>query len=150
MKIILIKDIGKLGKKFDIKNVKPGYARNFLLPRKLAVPAAKTNLKWREKEIEIKNKKEREKEKELKKMVEKIKETKLKITAKAGLKNELFENITEDKILKFLKEKGIELKKENIGLKEPIKKIGEYEATINLDKETKTKIKIIVKTESNK
>lgn len=149
MKIILTCDIEKLGKKLEIKNVKPGYARNFLIPRKMAIPSTKGNLKWREKKLEAINKKEEKLKEDIKKTVEQIKQTELQFLAKTGEKNELFEKITEDKILKILKEKGIEIKKESIKLKEPIKKIGEYEVIVNLNKDTKTKIKIIVKSELN-
>lgn len=145
MKIILLKDVKKLGQKFEIKNVKPGYARNFLIPQKLAILATKENLIWCERERQKieREKEKREKEKLL--LLEKLKNFQLEIGAKTGIKGELFEKITEEKIAEFLKEKGALVKKENIILKEPIKRVGEYEVKVSLGEKLETKIKVIIK-----
>jgi len=148
MKIILLRDIPTLGKKFEIKNVKPGYARNFLFPKGFAIPATEKNLRWREKEVQLRKEKEEQETKELQRKAEEIKNIKIEIPVKVGLKGTLFEKITESKIVEKLKEKGLEIKRENIKLKEPIKKIGEYTVPVELRKGIKTEIKIIVKKET--
>lgn len=144
MKIILIQDIEKLGKKLDLVEVKPGYARNFLIPRKLAILATKANLFQREnllKKIEREKEKERERFEEI---IKRIKEMEIKIPAKTGFKNELFEKITAEKIIKILKNQGIELEEENIKLEEPIAKIGKYEIPVEIKSEIITlKIEIL-------
>lgn len=145
MKIILLKDVPNLGKELDIKDVKPGYARNFLIPQNLVVPATKRNLQWQERELAKKKLREEQKTKELQEMIKKLKNLKLQISVKTGSKGELFEKITSIKIVNLLKKEGFEMSKENIILKEPIEKIGEYVIPISLGKDFKTKIKLVVK-----
>ncbi|MGB4253629.1 MAG: 50S ribosomal protein L9 [Minisyncoccales bacterium] len=145
MKIILLKDVPNLGKELDIKDVKPGYARNFLIPQNLVVPATKRNLQWQERELAKKKLREEQKTKELQEMIKKLKNLKLQISVKTGSKGELFEKITSIKIVNLLKKEGFEISKENIILKEPIEKIGEYVIPISLGKDFKTKIKLVVK-----
>jgi len=147
MKIILLKDVPNLGKELDIKDVKPGYARNFLIPQNLVLPATKRNLQWQERELAKKKLKEEQKTKELQEMIKKLKNLKLQISVKTGSKGELFEKITSIKIVNLLKKEGFEISKENIILKEPIEKIGEYVIPISLGKDLKTKIKLVVKRE---
>lgn len=145
MKIVFLKDVKKLGQKFEVKNVKSGYARNYLIPKELAILATKKNLIWRERELQ-KIEKEKEKiEKEKLALLEKLKDFELKINVKAGIKGELFEKITDEKIANILKEKGFIVKKENVKLKEPIKGVGEYAVKINLGEKLETKIKVTVK-----
>lgn len=145
MKIILLKDVPNLGKELDIKDVKPGYARNFLIPQNLVVPATKRNLQWQERELAKKKLREEQKTKELQEMIKKLKNLKLQISVKTGSKGELFEKITSIKIVNLLKKEGFEISKENIILKEPIEKIGDYVIPISLGKDFKTKIKLVVK-----
>lgn len=144
MKIILIKDISNLGKKLEIKNVKPGYARNFLIPQNLAIPATKGNLKWQEKEISKEKEKEEKRTKEIQEMITRLKNLKLKVAVKVGEKEELFEKINSSKIVKILEKEGFKISKENVILKEPIKTIGEYTIPISFGENLKTKIKIKV------
>lgn len=144
MKIILIKDISNLGKKLEIKNVKPGYARNFLIPQNLAIPATKGNLKWQEKEISKEKEKEEKRTKEIQEMIARLKNLKLKVAVKVGEKEELFEKINSSKIVKILEKEGFKISKENVILKEPIKTIGEYTIPISFGENLKTKIKIKV------
>jgi len=151
MKIILIKDISNLGKKLEIKNVKPGYARNFLIPQNLAIPATKGNLKWQEKEISKEKEKEEKRTKEIQEMIARLKNLKLKVAVKVGEKEELFEKINSSKIVKILEKEGFKISKENVILKEPIKTIGEYTIPISFGENLKTKIKIkVAKDKKNK
>lgn len=142
MKIILLKDISRLGKKFEIKNVKPGYARNFLIPQNLAMIANNQNLAWRENELKKIEKAKKEKNKAFQETLEKLKKLKLEIPVKIGPKGELFEKISAVKIASVLKKQNFDIKKENIFLEKPIDKIGEYKIKINLGEGLETEIKV--------
>src|SRR3989344_3093002 len=126
MKVILLQDVEKLGKKYDLKEVKDGYARNFLLPGKLARPATEEALK---------------KSQEL---ASKLDGLELSIAIKIGEEGQLFESITSQKILEKLKEMGFEVKKSQISLEKPIKELGEFPVKINLDHNLEIEIKLIV------
>jgi len=145
MKVILLKDIKTLGKKFDIKDVADGYAKNYLFPNKLAINATKENL------AHLENKKrelEKIAERELKKMQSIASEIdglelpiKVKVSPNTG---KIFGSINATKILAELKNKGFDIKKNNIILPEPIKTIGEYPIKITFDHNLEAEIKVIV------
>jgi large subunit ribosomal protein L9 len=147
MKVILLQNIDKLGKKYDIKEVSDGFARNFLIPKGLVKIATKENLNWLEK---IKEKEKKVLEKELKDAQELVKEIdgfELEMPVKIGEKGELFEKIGPQQIAKALKEKGFKIEKNQIELEEKIKEIGEYKIKIKLPHNLETEIKVIVKKE---
>ncbi len=149
MRIILLKDVDKVGKKYEIKEVKNGYARNFLIPNGLAKPATKEAVVWLETQKEIEEKKS---EKELKKAQE-VASTfdgqEIIITVKIGKeRDQLFESITAQKISEKLKELGLEIKKNQIELPEPIKELGEYPVKIKFEHNLEAEIKVIVVAET--
>ena len=143
MKVILTQDVKNLGKKGDVKEVAEGYARNFLFPKKLAQAATETAIKnaaaqkEKEKVIEDTN---AQKMRQIADIL-KSKEIVLKSKEKGG---KLFGSISAKDIAKHLQQSGIELREENIILKNPIKKIGEYEIEIRLAKDISGKIKLTV------
>ena len=150
MKVIFLKDIKKIAKKLELKDVKSGYARNFLIPRELAILATRGNLKWREEKIEKERDQEKKKRKEGQKIADKLKDLEIRIPVKTGIKREFFEKVGEAKIAKFLQGKGFDIKKDNIELKDPIAKTGTFEVLVKLDKEFETKIKVVVVEEEEK
>jgi len=138
-----------VGKKYEIKEVKNGYARNFLIPNGLAKPATKEAVVWLETQKEIEEKKS---EKELKKTQE-VASTfdgqEIIIPVKIGKeRDQLFESITAQKISEKLKELGLEIKKNQIELPEPIKELGEYPVKIKFEHNLEAEIKIIVVAET--
>jgi len=145
MKVILIQDVKKFGNKGDVINVSDGYARNYLLPRKLAIEATSQNLQNLEAAKEKQNK-----EKELEKVKakadgDKIAEKTLIITAKAG-KGKLFGAITTMEIASVIEEQaGIKVDKRKIELAEPIKNLGEHKVKIKLHPEVHREIDITIK-----
>ncbi|HDM31922.1 MAG TPA: 50S ribosomal protein L9 [bacterium] len=144
MKVILLKDVENLGKKYEIKEVAEGYARNFLFPKKLAKPATEANLRWLEKKLK---KLEEKAEKDLKKvqdLASKVDGLEITIPVKVGKDGQLFESITPLKILEKLKEEGFELKKKQIVLEKPIKELGEFPVKIKFPHNLEAEIKIIV------
>ena len=134
MKVILLEDVKKLGKKDEIIEVSSGYARNFLIPNKKAIVADNVNLN----KLEGKKSKEShikelslEHAKEIKKIIEK--ET-LVIKAKKGKDDRLFGTITNSEISKELKKKyDIDIERKKIIVENPIKIVGEYIITIKLE-----------------
>ena len=144
MKVILLQDVEKLGKKYDLKEVKDGYARNFLLPGKLASHATKEALKCLEKQKELIEKEAEEDLKKSQELASKLDGLELSIAIKIGEEGQLFESITSQKILEKLKEMGFEVKKSQISLEKPIKELGEFPVKINLDHNLEIEIKLIV------
>jgi len=144
MRIILLQNVEKLGKKYDIKEVADGYARNFLIPKGLAKPATKENLKWLETQKEIEVKKAEEELKKVEAVATNIDGQEIIIPVKIGEEGQLFESITSQKIYEKLKELGFEIKKSQIDLPEPIKELGEFPVKIKFGHNLEAEIKIIV------
>lgn len=144
MKVILLQDIDKLGKKGDIKEVADGYARNLLIPNKMAVLASKSEIIKAEEQKKINTEKA---EKELvlfQEVASQLDGFELEIPAKVGEDDKLFGAITAVKISEELKKNNFEIEKNKIKLKESIKEIGEYEIPIELPHNLEAKIKLIV------
>lgn len=133
MKVILLQDIKGVGKKDEIINASDGYARNFLLPKKLAVEANNENIsKLKAKNDSKAYKKSLEKE-EAQKTVDKLKGILLKIPVKTGENGKVFGSITSKEIADNLKQQyKIEIDKKKIDLKEPIKVLGSFSVNIKL------------------
>ncbi len=145
MKLVLMKDIEKLGKEGDVVEVKPGYARNYLLPKRLAVEATPANLKMAERKRAERLKREQEKLNQMKSLAEKLSEVKLTFYKKAGEKNRLFGSVTSKDIVEALQNiYNIELDKKNIHLEHPIKELGKFEVEVHLYEDINTKIEIEV------
>lgn len=148
MKVILLEDVENVGKKYEVKEVKDGHARNFLIPGKLVKLANKQNLKWLEsKKGEIEN----EAEEDLKKSQElasQLDDLEVNISVKVGDGGQLFESINNVKISEKLKEMGYEVKKSQIVLAAPIKELGEFPIKISLDHNLESEITVIISAES--
>lgn len=146
MKVILLTDVKGSGKKGDVINCSDGYARNFLLPRKLAVEATSgnmTELNNQKASVEHKRAVNRENSEELKKRLE---AAKIILEAKCGDNGKLFGAITSMDIEKAVKKQlGIEIEKRKIVLSEGIKTTGEYEVSVKLFEDISAKLKIEIK-----
>jgi len=132
VKIILTKDVEKLGKEGDVIEVKEGFARNFLLPQGSAIKATKNSFKEIE---ELKKRKDKQGEKvknEAGQLKAKIEALSLTITAEAKDTEELYGSITEQQILKALKDESLTLDKGAIAIPEQIKKLGVYNLKVKL------------------
>ncbi|MGC9031242.1 MAG: 50S ribosomal protein L9 [Minisyncoccia bacterium] len=145
MRVILLKDIENLGKKYDIKEVKEGYAKNFLIPKGLVKIADKNTLKWLEKEKEKIKKEEEQKIKYFKDLKESLTNLNIEIEVKVGKNGEFFEKINNQKIANRLKELGYNVEKSYIILKEKIEKIGDYKVKIKLPYNLETEFNLIIK-----
>lgn len=145
MKVILLKDVPNTGKKNDIKEVSPGFARNFLIPKKLAVVADNDSLR----KLEIKKKVESEnatKElKEVEAIVSKIDGQEIEINIKTGKEGQLFESVNKQKISERLKEMGYNIDKEDVILETPIKEVGEFPIKLKFGHNLEAEVRIIIK-----
>lgn len=144
MKVVLLKDVANVGKKLEVKEVKNGYARNFLIEKGLAKPATKEVITWVEMQKEIATKKSEE---DLKKSQEKasgLEGQEVDLSVKVGDENQLFESITSQKIADKLKEIGFEVKKNQIILEKPIKELGEYPVKIKFEHNLEVEITVII------
>jgi large subunit ribosomal protein L9 len=144
MRVILLQDVEKLGKKYDIKEVADGYARNFLIPKGLAKPATEEALKWLETQKEIEAKKAEEDLKKVQEIASAVDDQEIIIPVKVGEEGQLFESITAQKISEKLKELGFDIKKTQIALLEPIKELGEFPVKIKFEHNLEAEIKVIV------
>lgn len=147
MKIILLKDIKNLGKEGEVKEVADGYARNFLLPKNLVKIATKKALEELEKEEELEAKKAEKELKAIQEIVSQVDGQEIGISMKLKENGEIYGSITPYKISRALKKKGFDVKKTQISLKEPIKKLGEYPVTVNFDHGLEAEAKVIVSEE---
>ena len=109
MQVILLQDVEKIGKKFEVKEVKDGYSRNFLKPKGLAKPATKEALIWLETQKEIKEKKAEDDLKKSQEVASSIDGREIIIQVKTGEEGQLFESITSQKIAEKLKEEGFDI-----------------------------------------
>lgn len=150
MKVILLQDVEKLGKKFDVKEVADGYARNFLLPKNLVKPATEEALKQLEAEKEAAAKKAEEELKATEEIVERLDNQEIEIIAKIDENGKLYGSLTALKIARVLKDKGFDVSKNQIKLKEPIKEVGEYDMVVEFPHGLEAKVKIIVVEEVEK
>jgi len=144
MKIILLEDVEKLGKKYEIKEVKDGYARNFLFPKGLAKQATENSLKWLAMQEETGEKKAEEELEKIEGDVVKIDGVEVLTPVKVGEKEQLFEKITSQKISEKLKGLGFNIKKDQIELEEPIEEIGEFPIKIKFEHKLEAEINVIV------
>ena len=145
MKLILLEDVKKVGKKGDIVNVSDGYARNCLLPKKLAVEATNSNLN----DIKLKkisdDKKRAEELAEAEKTAEFLQGNPINVYVKAGENGKIFGSVTGKEIALAIKEQtGIDIDKKKIVLDEPIKEIGEKEIVVKLNQGVSAKLKVDV------
>lgn len=144
MKVILLQDVNKVGKKYEVKNVADGYARNFLLKKKLAKPATEESLEWLEAQKEELRKKAEEELEKTQNFASNLDGFELLITVKTGDKEEMFEAITVSKIAEKLKEQGFEIKKTQITLEKPLKELGEFPVRIKMAHNLEAEIKVII------
>lgn len=145
MKVIFIKELPGTGKQGEIKEVKDGYARNYLIPRGFAIEATEENIRRLERENEIssaRKKKELTRAKEIKKIVE---EGSITIMSKAGQDEKLFGAITAEDIAQaLLEQKNVEIDKHQILLEQPIKKLGVYKVPVRTGENITAEVKVWV------
>ncbi len=142
MQIILQDDISGVGKKGEIKNVSEGYARNFLIPKGLGIPATESNLKkLHEAQKRIAVLAQREKESAIE-FSQGLKNISITINRKSGEGNKIFGSVTKEDIVDALAKKGFKIDKKMVDISQPIKLLGVYTIPIKLHKEVETKVSL--------
>ena len=149
MKVVLLENIEGLGKKYEIKEVNGGYARNFLIPKGLAKIADEESLNWAEGKMETKKSKAEEEFKKAGELASELDGFEIEIPVKIGDKGQLFEKVSPQKISLALKEKGFEVKKNQIDLEKDFEEVGEFEVKIKFPHNLETQIKVIIIEENN-
>ncbi len=144
MKVVLLEDIDKLGKKYEIKEVADGFARNFLIPKNQVKPATKEMMEWVKIQKTLLEKKAEGHLKKTQEMASATDGLEVMMQVRVGEENQIFESITAQKIADKLKEMGFEIKKNQIDLTEPIKEVGEYPVSLKFDHNLESQIQVIV------
>lgn len=143
MKVILRADIETLGDRDEIKTVADGYARNFLIPKGLAVRATEPELKQREQRLKFAERREKRIEEKLSSRTADIQGAGLEIEENAAADGRLYGSVTARRIAALLTERlGIEINKNRVELEAPIKKVGEYTVSVNLGGEKNADITV--------
>lgn len=145
MEIILLKDIDTLGERHEVVTVKPGYARNYLIPSKMALVANTTNKAKLEKLRADEAAHEAERIADYKVLAAKLDGQVLRIGAKAGTSGKIFGSVTSIQIMQALKDQmGIEVIRKKIELAEEVKVLGQYSAQVNFHPQVQTTIQFEV------
>ena len=147
MRIILQEDVEKLGTRGQLVEVAEGYARNFLLPRKLGLEATAGNMKRLEKMRDAFAKKEATEKEAAQTLAGLLGGVSLDLARKAGENDQLFGSVTSADISEALQAKGYTVDKRKIVLADPIKLVGEYEIPVKLHREIMASVKLAVRRE---
>ncbi len=147
MNVILKQDVEKLGKTGDVVKVAPGYGRNYLIPRKLAVEATPGNMKIVEIEKAAQARRDHREKESATILARDIVKLTVTVRRKAGEGGSLYGSVTAMDIAEFLVTHKIDIDKRKIQLEEPIKTIGEYQVPIRLHREVTVPIKVVVEAE---
>jgi large subunit ribosomal protein L9 len=132
MQVILIKDMDNLGAAQEVVNVRPGYARNYLIPHKFAIEASPSNLKMALEKGKVKAKKEAALLSEINKVTDVLKASAVKVGAKTGTSGKIFGSVTPIQIARAIREqKGYDIDRKRIAIVEEVKELGTYKSTID-------------------
>lgn len=146
-KILLREDVDDLGARGEIVRVRAGYARNYLLPRKLAVEATNSNMKQIEQERAALLKKEATERGNAEGQAEQLRALVLEFKRKAGEQGALYGSVTSMDIAEALKERGYEIDRHRLHLREPIKRLGEVAVPLRLHREVTVELQVKVSAE---
>lgn len=148
MQVLLLKDVPNLGKAGTVKNVADGYARNFLFPKKLAVPATPEALKQADAIRKAALRKQQRVEEEAEALAKELEAVSLTFKAKAGESGKLYGSVTASHIAEALSAKmGMEFDKRKIDLDEPLKELGPHQVRIKLAPSVSASIRVVVEPE---
>ncbi|MFN4320324.1 MAG: 50S ribosomal protein L9 [Aquificaceae bacterium] len=145
MKVVLIKDLEGYGVFGDVINVKDGFARNYLIPRGIALPATESNLKHVRSIISQRTRKLQKEKEKAQELAKKLEGLVVEIVRQVGEKGKLFGSVTPQDIAQALREKGFDIDRKKVMLRTPIKDVGIYTVALKLHPEVNVYIKVDVK-----
>jgi len=148
MKLILREDVENLGKGGELVDVKPGYGRNYLLPRGLAVPANPRNVRELEHQKAVAAAKAAKLKASAQAVAKRLADTPLTLRRKVGEQDKLYGSVTALDLAEALAARGLEIDRRHIELSEPIKTIGAFEVPVKLHSEVVGKVKVTVEAEA--
>ena len=144
MKIILLSDVENLGESGDVITVKPGYARNKLIPQGLALRASNRNIAVANENKKVATAKLERENQALNVLAKKLSKVEITIEVKVGEEEKMFGSITNKDIHKELIDRGFEIEKNQISIKEPIKALGIYHINVKISKDITSDVKLYV------
>ena len=144
MKVILMSNIENLGESGDIVSVKPGYARNMLIPMGLALRASKRNIAVATEQKKVASDKVKRENQAMEILAKKLSKVEITIEVKVGDEEKMFGSITNKDIAKELIDKGFKVDKNQISINEPIKALGIYHITVKVAKDITSDVKLYV------
>ncbi|MCP4038222.1 MAG: 50S ribosomal protein L9 [bacterium] len=147
VKVILREDVPKLGTAGDLVSVKPGYARNFLVPRGKATVATESGIKELEHHKRVISERLAKELKDLRATSHKLKSLKLEVQRRAGEDGKLFGSVTSQNVADLIEEKGVKVDRRKIQLPDSIKEVGEHTIAIKLHSEVESSVKLVVTVE---
>src|SRR5262245_12579288 len=144
MEVILRDHVDNLGQRGEVMKVADGYARNYLLPRKLALPATEANKKWIERERKIAEARDQEERGAADAIASRLTVLELTIAKKVGENDQLYGSVTNADIAEVLAKKGFEIDRRKILLPDPIKSLGEHTVPVKLHRDVTAQLKVTV------
>lgn len=147
MEVILREDVDKVGSRGSVVKVADGYARNFLLPKRLAVPATAANKKIVEQERDAYVRREAKEESDAQALARLVADVTLTFHHRVGENNQLFGSVTAKDIADALEAQKFHIERRKVQLDEPIRTLGEHQVTLRLHRDVSTPIKIVVEAE---
>lgn len=147
MKVILTENITSLGQIGEIVNVAPGYARNYLLPKGLALQATGKNLTELQHKQEMLGRKREKVRQEMLSVVEKLNQTRIVFRRKVVEDDKLYGSVSSVDIHGALQEKGFELSRKSVQLDQPLKNLGEFSVSVRVDAQLTAQVKVVIEKE---
>ena len=144
MEVILREHIDNLGRRGDVVKVADGYARNYLLPRKLALPVNEQNRRQIEREKKVADRREAEEKRAAEGVAAQLAAIEIVIARRVGENDTLYGSVTSADIAEALAERKFEIEKRKIVLPEPLKQVGEYEVAVRIHREVNAAVKVRV------
>jgi large subunit ribosomal protein L9 len=148
MEVILREHVDNLGQRGDVVKVADGYARNYLLPRKIALQVTEANRRQIERERKIFEVKEAEEKHQAEALAERLQQTEIEIARRVGENNTLYGSVTSADVAHALEAKGFHVDKRRIGLTDPIKAIGDVIVPLKIHREVTAQLKVKVVAET--